>query len=123
MGESLLMRESKSTYREFLISTLCATYYLLELVNPEDILKAVDYVLPGQKKMNKQAVRRALDLSEFFTRITNPQWQVLYWKDARNKLAKLHAKSKDQRLHLPLDPLDLEEEFVIARSVLDHFGL
>jgi hypothetical protein len=115
--------ESRSSSRRYLLAMLCATYYLLELVNPEDILKAVDFVLPSQKKMNKDAVRRSLAMSELFTRITNPQWQERYWKDARKKLKKIHSKSQEGPLYLPADPLDLEEEFIIGRRVLDHFGL
>ena len=115
--------QSKKVYREYLLATLCATYFILELINPEDILKAVDYVLPGQKPMNREAVARAFDISELFTRITNPQWQERYWKIARGKLAKRHKNSSASPLYLPEDPLDLEEEFVIGRQVLDQFGL
>ena len=114
---------SKSIYRDYLLATLCATYFILELVNPEDILKAVDYVLPAQKAMNREAVARAFDISELFTRITNPQWQERYWKIARGKLTKMHAKSLAAPLYLPEDPLDLEEEFVIGRQVIERFGL
>jgi hypothetical protein len=122
-GEDNWLEESKEVYRNYLLSLLCSTYYLLELINPEDILKAVDYVFPGQKKMNKQAFLRALDLSELFTRITNPQWQERYWQQAQKKLEKMHIKSQEQPLYLPEDPLDLEEEFVIARRVFDYYGL
>lgn len=107
--------------REQLIAMFCSTYFLLEMMNPEDILKAVDFVLPGQKALNRKAVGRALDLNEMFTRVTNPQWQERQWKIAREKLTKLQKTSYENPLYLPEDPLDLEEEIVIARAVLDHF--
>lgn len=118
-----IWRSSKAIYREYLLATLCATYFILELMNPEDVLKAVNYALPGQKKMNRDAVSRALDINELFTRITNPEWQQRSWKTARAKLAKIHKASKADALYLPEDPLDFDEEFVIARFVLDNFGL
>lgn len=114
---------SKGDYRNYLLAMLCSTYFILELMNPEDILKAVNYVLPGQKAMNRAAATRALDISELFTRITNPQWQEREWKTARSRLAKRHRGSAIDPLYLPEDPLDLEEEFVIARQVLDQLGL
>jgi hypothetical protein len=117
------LRESRSDYRHSLLAMCAATYFILELMNPEDILKAVDYVLPGRLKLNRDAVSRALDISELFIRITNPQWQEREWKSARNKLTKMHKSTSEAPLYLPEDPLDFDEEFVIARSVLDHFGL
>jgi hypothetical protein len=99
----------KEQYRNYLLATLCATYFILELVNPEDVLKAVDFALPGQKKMNREAVSRALDINELFTRITNPEWQKRSWTESAH--------------YLPEDPLDFEEEFVIGRHVLTAFGL
>lgn len=115
--------QSKALYREYLIAMMCATYLILELVNPDDVQAAVDYILPGQKKMNREAVSRAFDINELFTRITNPQWQARYWKDASRKLTKMHKGSSDPVLHLPVDPLDLDEEFELARHVLEQFGL
>jgi hypothetical protein len=93
------------------------------MINYEDILKAVDYVLPGQKKMNKQAVQRGLELSEHFTRITNPLWQERYWKIAQGKLAKMHRGSQENPLYMPEDPLDLESEFFYAHRLFDYYGL
>lgn len=116
-------RESKAVYRQYLLALLCTTYYSLELINHEDILGAVNYVLPGQKKMNQAALRRGLDLNELFTRITNPQWQERYWKVAGTKLQKMHKGSQVDPLYLPEDPLDLEEELSLALHVFDHFGL
>jgi hypothetical protein len=49
---------SKQKYRQYLLALLCSTYFALEILHNDDILKAVDYVLPGQKKVNQQAVRR-----------------------------------------------------------------
>ena len=115
--------QPKELYRRYLLAILCSTYFVLELINPEDILKAVDYVLPGQKKMNRDAVRRGLNINELFTRITNPQWQEREWKKSSIKLAAIHHGSDKDPLYLPDDPLDLEEEFIIARRVFDHFGL
>jgi hypothetical protein len=115
---------SKSKYRDYLKVLAVSTYFVLELVNPEDILAAVDYVFPGQKSMNREAVQRSLGISELFTRVTNPQWQERYWKDARKKLKSIHAKSPEDSLYLPEDPLDLDEEaFAIVGRVIDHFGL
>ncbi len=122
-GQHHWSQKSKSIYRQYLLALVCSTYYVLEMINSEDILKAVNYVLPGQSKINQQAVTRSLEISEMFTRITNPQWQERYWQQARTKLQKIHQGSKENPLYLPEDPLDLEEEFIIARRVLDFYGL
>jgi len=122
-GASKGWSASRKVYREYLLSMLCATYFILELMNPEDVLKAVNYVLPGSRKMNREAVDRALDLNELFTRITNPQWQERSWREASAKLTRLHRGSNAEALYLPEDPLDLDEEFVFARFVLYQFGL
>lgn len=116
-------RESKTKYREYLLSMMCATYLILELAHPDDIPNAVDYILPGQKKMNRAAVARAFDINELFTRITNPQWQVRQWKNARTKLRKMHKGSTATALYLPKDPLDLDHEFALARNVLMQFDI
>lgn len=115
--------QSKQEYRQYLLALVVSTYYLLEWMNPEDILKAVDYVLPGQKKMNSQAVRRGLELSELFTRVTNPEWQKRYSKTASTKLAKMHKGNKEEPLYMPEDPLDLEAELFFAHRVFDAFNL
>lgn len=122
-GHDAWSKKSKKEYRQYLLALLCATYYTLEMINSEDVLKAVDYVLPGQKKMNKDAVHRGLELSELFTRITNPQWQERYWKAALGKLQKMHKGSDEAPLYLPEDPLDLEGEFFFAHRLFDYFGL
>ena len=122
-GAHSYLEKSKTEYRQYLLALLCTTYYALELINNEDVLKAVDYVLPGQKKMNKEAVRRGLELSEFFTRITNPQWQERYWKIAQGKLKKIHSESQEDPLYMPEDPLDLEAEFFYANRVFDYYGI
>lgn len=123
-GEDAWMKKSKSEYRQYLLAMFVSTYYLLELINPEDILKAVDYVLPGQKKMNKDAVRRGLELSELFTRVTNPLWQERYWKTASQKLTAMHKGSSEEALYLPEDPLDFEDsEFFYVHRVFDYYGL
>lgn len=113
----------KEDYRKYLLSVVCATYFTLELINSEDILKAVDYILPNQKKINKYAVNRGLQLNEHFTRITNPQWQRLYLKSAARKLKKMHVDSIEDTFYLSEDPLDIEVELFYARRVLDYYGL
>ena len=122
-GNDQWSKKPKAEYRKYLLALLCTTYLLLEMVNPEDILKAVDYIFPGQKKMNKMAVSRGLDLSELFFRITNPEWQERYWQEAGKKLKAMHVKSKEEPHYMPEDPLDLEEEFLLAHRVLDFYGL
>ncbi len=114
---------SKAIYRDYLVAAQFATYLILELVNPDDVLAAVDYVLPGQKPLNREAVARAFDISELFTRITNPQWQERYAKSARKSLAKMHKGSDDIAFELPKDPLDFEDEVALVRYVLEQFGL
>ncbi len=122
-GEDGYHKKSKSEYRKYLLALLTTTYYALETLHNDDILAAINYVLPGQKTINKVAVKRGLQLSELFTRVTNPQWQSIYWKMGYQKLKKLQVKSKKEVLLLPKDPLDLESEFQIALKVFDHFGL
>lgn len=122
-GKKPTWARSKKEYRQYLLALMCTTYYALEVVHDDDILKAVDYVLPGQKKMNREAVQRGLELSELFTRVTNPLWQERYWQEAQKKLAKMHSGSDEEPLYLPEDPLDLEEEFVLASRVFEYFGL
>jgi hypothetical protein len=113
----------KEIYRSYLLSVFCSTYYALELIHHDDILNAVDYVFPQQKALNRAAVKRGLELNEHFTRITNPQWQSLYWKSAQQKLKKIHHGSPEEKLYLPEDPLDLEADFFYVRRVLDFYGL
>ncbi len=122
-GTDQWSKKPKAEYRQYLLALLCSTYLLLEMVNPEDILKAVDYIFPGQKKMNQLAVTRGLDLSELFFRITNPEWQNRNWQEAAKKLKAMHIKSKEESHYMPEDPLDLEEEFHIANRVFDFYGL
>ncbi len=116
-------QKSKAEYRQYLLAMFYSTYLALELIHSDDILKAVDYVLPKQSKINKSAVNRSLELNEQFTRITNLQWQERYWKSAAEKLKKRHAKSKQPVLQLPNDPLDFENEFEIVLKILDHYKL
>lgn len=122
-GEDSWFQKNKQDYRKYLLSVLTTTYFALELVHNDDILKAVDYIFPGQKKLNKDAVHRGLELSELFTRVTNPQWQDLFWKDAQAKLEKLQKKSKEEPLYITEDPLDLEEEFFFAHRIFDYYGI
>ncbi len=122
-GRSPYKKASKKVYRQYLLSLLCATYFILELIHTDDILKALDYIFPGQKKMNRLAFLRSLEINELFTRVTNPLWQERYWKIAAVKLKKLQVHSAEQTLYLPEDPLDLEEEFVIAARIFDYYGI
>jgi hypothetical protein len=122
-GNDTWHSKSKKIYRNYLLALLCTTYYALELIEPKDILKAVDYIFPGQKLMNKQAVKRGLELSKLFILNTNPQWQNLYWQDAQAKLAKLHQARTDEAFNIAEDPLDLNIEFAMARSIFDFYGL
>ncbi|WP_295906230.1 hypothetical protein [uncultured Bdellovibrio sp.] len=120
-GEDVWFQKSTKEYRQYIQALLYSTYLVLELVHHEDILKAVDYVLPDQKKINKDAVKRALELSELFTINTNQQWQQRFWKQAQERLALLHKGHSEEAWYLPEDPLDFEEEFVIANRVFDYF--
>ncbi len=115
--------ETRAEYRKYLLAILAATYYALEGMHYDDVAAAVDYVLPGQKALNRKAVKRALGLSELFVRVTNPVWQDLYWKSGQQKLKKIQVRDTADTLYLPADPLDLEEEFVVALRIFDHFGL
>jgi hypothetical protein len=114
---------SRLVYRDYLIAAQFATYLILELVNLEDVSVAVNYVLPGQKSLNRSAVQRALDISELFTRITNPQWQERSLPQARKSLSKMHAGFDEVALDLPPDPLNFGGEFELSRYVLDQFNL
>ncbi len=112
-------KQNRSYYQALFL----ATYYLLEMMNPEDILPALNYVFPGQKAINHAVTERSLELSELFTRITNPQWQERYWKIAQKKLARMHAGSEEDELYLPEDPLDFRDDLYLVNRVLDHFGI
>lgn len=120
-GPTSLKKLSKKEYRQYLLSAFCATYYCLERIHSEDVLKAVNYVLPKNKKYNRQAVTRGLELNQDFTEITNPQWQEIYWQSAAAKLDEIHKTSKKEVLFLPEDPLDLDSEFQIVERVFDFF--
>jgi hypothetical protein len=116
-------KKSKSEYRQYLLAVFTSTYFLLENKHPDDILKAVNYVLPSQKNINKAAVKRGRELSEIFIQVTNPQWQNIYWKSASLKLKKIQSKSREDYFYLPDDPLDLDGELAIANRVFDFYGV
>lgn len=120
-GSAKLQSLTTTDYRQYLLSAFVATYCMLERVNGEDILKVVNYVLPENKKINKQAVHRGLELNQDFTEVTNPGWQEIYWQSAAVKLKEIHKKSKAPVLVLPQDPLDLELELSIVEQVLNYF--
>ena len=122
-GQTPWSGNGTKAYRSYLMAFLYATYLTLELVHDDDILKATDYVFPKQSKMNRDAVQRALELSELFTRVTNTEWQKRNLESSGKKLAKLHRGSKVEALRLPRDPLDLDAEFEVAARVLGYFGV
>jgi len=115
--------ESKEEYRKYLMALTVATYYALELVHYDDILDVMNSVLPNQVQINEDSLPRALDLSELFSRVTNPLWQEKYWQDAVNKLQALHKDSKQKPLSLPEDPWDLGPELQTAHFIFDYYGL
>lgn len=122
-GRDSFHKKSKAIYRDYLLALVATTYYALELIDPSDILKAVNYVLPGQHAVNKTAVRRGLELSELFTLNTNPQWQDLNWQDCEKKLTAIHKGRNENAFLIAADPLDLNFEFAVARSILDFYKL
>lgn len=122
-GEDAWFKKSPEVYRKYLLAVLCATYMLLERVFAKDIPKALDYIFPDQKDLNKDATKRALGLSELFTENTNPQWQKLNWQAAQVKLGEMHVESEEDTLYMPEDPLDLEEEFLFAHRLFDLFEI
>ena len=122
-GNDGVDQKSKYEYRKYLLAILATTYYALELLHHDDILGAVNYVLPSQKNINSKAFKRAIQLSEQFTQITNPEWQNIYWKIGTGKLKKIQRTSNKNILHMPVDPLDLDNEFLIAEKIFKAFGL
>jgi hypothetical protein len=110
-------------YRRYLVALFFATYMLLEWVDKRDIPKAVNFVFPDQTPINRQAVKRALELSGSFTEVTNPQWQSLYWRKALRNLQNFNKGKGKTRLRLPADPLDLGVEFALVHEILDYFDL
>lgn len=115
------MLEKQEDYCQYLFAVMTATYLLLELRQPADILKAVHYILPGKRAVLTAAVKRALELSPLFIQNTNRLWQTLHWQHAARSLARIHRGSLEAPHYLPEDPLDLEEEFIIAKRVFDAF--
>ncbi len=122
-GKDNYSEKSKETYRNYLLATLVTTYCAMERIHNDDILNAVNYVLPGQKAINKVAHRRGMELSETFTQVTNPEWQALYWKSAERKLNQIHKKSKQPILFLPKEVLDLDTELDLALKVFEFYDL
>ncbi len=123
-GEHLtVIGKNQEDYRQYLLALFSTTYFALETIHYDDILNAVNYMLPGQKKINKLAVKRGLEINELFTRVTNPLWQDRYWKTAGKKLAKIDKKFKEEILYLPEDPLDLIEDFPLVHRLFDFYGI
>lgn len=113
----------KAAYREYLIALFAATYYALETIHYDDIPKAVSYVMQSKAVIYRDAVKRALEINELFTRVTNPMWQERYWQEAGKKLRQLQKNSEQETLYLPEDPLDIAEDLYLVRAVLEYFGL
>ncbi len=112
---------SRAKYRSYLLAVFCATYCVLELVENADVAKAVDYLLPGQPKINRDATRFSLELSERFALVTSQQWQRRNWRTARTKLKRLRDDAP--ALRLAADPLDLGPELGVVGHVLEHYNL
>lgn len=119
--------EAKKEYRQYLIANVLATYFLLEWMDLEDIPKALNYVLPDQQEINEAAVERSLELSENFSRITNPEWQLRNAQEVLNKLQTLHTSiGNDIQAdiwHMPEDPLDIDQELELLDYVFDTFEI
>lgn len=113
----------KKLYRQYLHMLLYVTYLALELIEPKDIPKAVNYIFDAPKDLSKEAVKRGLELSELFTLNTNRQWQQRHWRAAQAELEVFHRESLQDPLYLPEDPLDFNQEFQIADQVFKYFGL
>ena len=109
---------SKRNYHDYLRSLFFVTYLLLEGVDRRDITKCVNYVLPGERDLNKASVKRGLELNELFTLNTNREWQRLYWKNARSGLQRLQKNSAVGQWSLPEDPLDFDSEFQLLDQLL-----
>lgn len=122
-GNDPFAKKRKTGYRNYLLAIFVTIYFSLETMHPDDVLKAVNYVLPGQKNLNRPAVKRAQELSELFRNVTNPEWQKLNWQKSKKKLTQLQSWSSEKPLILPRNSLDLEIEFNIAERVFDHFGI
>ena len=122
-GRDQWLSRSKKEYRQYLLTLVYVTYLVLEMIEPKDIPKAVRYVFYDQPAMNKDAIKRGMELSELFTRNTNQQWQQRFWRQAQAGLALVHRNSPEDTWYLAEDPLDFEEEFVIANRVFDFYGL
>jgi len=122
-SENRWRERSRAEYRRYLVSVTYATYCMLELVAADDLDKALDYVFPGQRRINRDAVACSLTLHEPFAMGTNPRWQARHWESAAAQLARLHAKSTARPLHLPADPLDVGAELRHVKHILARFGL
>lgn len=117
--------DSKIEYRQYLIANVIATYYVLEWMNFEDILQALDYVLPDQHEINEAAYERSIELSENFSRITNPEWQQRNAGDVLKKLQSLHKViGNDIEADvwiMPDDPLEIDQEIELLNYIFDTF--
>lgn len=122
-GKEKYLALSKSAYRDYLLALFIATYYALETIHYDDIPQAVSFVMRGRVSTYRDAVKRALEINELFTRVTNPMWQDRYWQEAAKKLEKIQKGSNQDTLYLPEDPLDIAEDLYLVRGILEYFGL
>lgn len=122
-GKEKYVSLPKQSYRNYLLALFVATYYALETIHYDDIPQAVSYVMQEKVSTVRDAVNRALEINELFTRVTNPMWQERYWQEAGVKLRKIQKNSDQETLYLPEDPLDIAEDLYLVRAVLEYFGL
>ncbi len=122
-GKEKYISTPKEAYRSYLLSLFVATYYALETIHYDDIPQAVSYVTREKGSTIRDSVKRALEINELFTRVTNPMWQERYWQEAGRKLKKIQKTSDQETLYLPEDPLDIGEDLYLVRAVLGCFGL
>ncbi len=109
--------------RRYLLSVFYATYCILERIDRSDVIKAVNYVMPGPTVLNRAAVRCAREMNPDFETRTNPQWHARQWEVALARLKALHRHSRPA-LQLPQDPLDFRPNHLApVQRVMAAYGL
>ncbi len=68
--------------------------------------------------MNKDAIKRGQDLNELFIINTNRQWQQRFWKQAQERLALVHKKSKQDTHYLPKILWTLKKNLLLPTEFL-----
>lgn len=130
-----LSKGAKRLYRNYLQAALFVTYLYLELYEPEKIRKAARILFQALSgKLIERACDRSLNLDlEFVTR-TNPSWQKRNLKQVLEALphaghekhsAKRRSRSRPEPVALELldDPLQNHQQYLIAESWFESFGL